>query len=250
MRGTDVILLSGEEALQRSLDIIANNVANASTTAFKREGLSFNSYLSQGGASGSKKPLQLVVDKAAFRDPSNGPIKSTGNPLDLAISGEGYFAVQTASGATEYTRNGSFQLNNQGQMVTHSGEIVLGDGGQGITLPDTVSELNISGDGFITARIDNGKDLAQLGKLNFVKFDDEQSLQSVGNGLYTSNAATQPETDGQIIQGAIEGSNVEPIREMTSMIQVLRSYQQVINIITGEHDRTQQSQDKLAKTTV
>ena len=106
--------------MQRAIDIVANNVANASTTGFKREGIVFDTLLSQPAPGES---IDFVVDRATYRDASNGPINPTGNPLDLAIQGAGYFPIQTPQG-TRYTRAGTFQLNTDGQIVTLSGDIV------------------------------------------------------------------------------------------------------------------------------
>src|SRR5258708_4928268 len=144
MQSASLVLLSDQQALQRAIDVVANNVANASTTGFKREGIAFDTLLSQ---STSGQPVSFVVDRSTYRDASTGPIQATGNQLDLAIEGPGYFQVRGLDGAsTNYTRGGAFQVNNEGQIVTLSGQPVLSDGGQPITLPDTVTQINISGD--------------------------------------------------------------------------------------------------------
>jgi flagellar basal-body rod protein FlgF len=250
MQALGVILLSGEEALARSMDVIANNIANANTTGFKREGVAFSTYLTNR-PNALTAPLQLAVDKASYRDISNGPIQKTGNELDLAISGKGYFQVQKADGSFAYTRAGSFQLNSAGELVTHSGEKVMGDGGQALSLPENVSEVNVSSDGYVTARTGTGPDLSQLGKISVVKFDHEQSLQMLGGGLYTTSEAPQTangESTTGIVQGAVEDSNVNPVVELTTMIQISRSYQQTMNIISSDRDRNQQALDKLSKT--
>jgi flagellar hook-basal body protein len=127
-----LVLLSDQIALQRSVDIIANNVANSSTTGFKREGIDFDTLISNLN-NNSGQSIHYVIDKSTYRDTSPGTITSTGNPLDLAIQGPGYFQVQTKAGATQYTRNGAMHLDNQGQLVTSSGMPVLSDGGQAIT---------------------------------------------------------------------------------------------------------------------
>ena len=106
MQSPNLVLLSGQMALERALNITANNVANTSTNGFKRESIAFDTYLSRPEP--GKPPLDFVVDKATYRDTSNGPISSTGNPLDLAIQGKGYFEVQLPNGTTAYTRGGSF----------------------------------------------------------------------------------------------------------------------------------------------
>jgi flagellar basal-body rod protein FlgF len=248
MQAPSLVLLSGQMALSQAIDVVANNVANASTTGFKREGIEFDSLLTS--PTPGKKPISFVIDRATYRDTANGPIVPTGNPLDLAIQGPGYFEVQQPNGSTAYTRAGSFQLNADGEIVTLSGLRVLGDGGQAITLPSTVSEINVSGDGFITARTDNGKDLAQLGKLPVVTFDNEQQLQSAGNGLYTTGQTPTPATNSAIVEGSLEQSNVQPVIEITNMIRIMRTYEQVTNMISMENARHSAAIDKLSQTTV
>jgi flagellar basal-body rod protein FlgF len=247
MQSASLALLSDQQALQRALDVVANNVANASTTGYKREGIEFNTLLGKGK---DNQSIKFVIDRATYRDNSTGPIQTTNNPLDLAIQGQGYFPVRAADGTTEYTRSGAFQINTQGQIVTLSGLPVLGDGGQPITIPDTTTEMNISGDGFVTARTDNGTALSELGKIGVVKFDKDQELQAQGGGLYTTQQVSAPAIGSAIVQGGLEQSNVEPITEMTEMIRISRAYEQTTNLIGQENSRRDDAINKLAKTTV
>jgi flagellar basal-body rod protein FlgF len=248
MMSTSLVLLSDQMALQRSVDVIANNVANSSTTGFKREGIQFNTLLS-GLANGdaANRGVHYVIDKSTYRDASPGTISSTGNPLDLAIQGPGYFQVQTASGATGYTRNGAFRTDNQGQLVTASGQPVLSDGGQPLQIPDEAVDITISGDGFITAQVGTGTTRAQLGKLGVVSFDDEQKMLPTGNGMFSTNQTGTPLTGNAVVQGAIEESNVKPISEMTSLIQIQRAYEQATNMISTENTRLSDAIDKLSQ---
>lgn len=247
MQTPTLVLLSNQEALQRAMDIVANNVANASTTGFKREGIEFDALLSRPPQGA---PVSFVVDRATYRDPSNGPIEPTGNALDLAIQGPGYFQVQAADGTTQYTRAGAFQLNNQGQIVTQAGLPVLSDSGQPIVIPDTTTELNVLNNGFISARVDNGANLSQLGRIGIVALPNEQNLKSVGNGLYTSSDAAVPALDSTVVQGAIEQSNVQPVTEITQMIRIMRSYEQASAIIDHEDSRRSNAINILSKTTI
>jgi flagellar basal-body rod protein FlgF len=248
MMSINLVLLSDQMALQRTVDIVANNVANSSTTGFKREGIEFGTLMSKlNGANGEN--TSFVIDKSTYRDTSAGAISSTGNPLDLAIQGPGYFQVQTASGATQYTRNGAFHTDNQGQLVTSTGQPVLSDGGQPILLPDGASDVTISGDGFITAQVGTGSTRAQLGKIGVVSFDNEQQVVPSGGGLFTTTQTGTPVTGNAIVQGAIEQSNVKPISEMTDLIRIQRAYEQATNMITNENARLDQAIDKLSQTT-
>jgi flagellar basal-body rod protein FlgF len=246
MQAPSLILLSNQQALQRTMDIVANNVANASTTGFKREGIEFDTYVSRPAAG---QTLNFVVDRATYRDASTGPIQPTGNPLDLAIQGKGYFAVRAADGTTKYTRGGSLSVDAQGEIVTQSGLPVLSDGNQPITLPDTSTDVNVAGDGFVTVRVDNGVNLAQLGKIGVVQFDNEQGLQSEGNGIYSTTQVSAPATDSSIVQGSLEQSNVQPVTEMTQMIKIMHSYEQTSNLISQENGRLTDAINRLSKTT-
>jgi flagellar basal-body rod protein FlgF len=245
MESPSLVLLSNQEALQRAIDIVANNVANSSTTGFKREGIEFDTLLSQPTPDES---IDFVVDRATYRDYSTGPIETTGNPLDLAIQGAGYFAVQTPQGI-RYTRSGAFQLNTEGQIVTLSGDLVMGEGDQPITLPSTAYQVNISADGFVTARVDNGVSLAQIGRIAVQKFTNEQAMQQVGNGLYATDEEGVPADDSSIVQGALEQSNVQPVTEITQLIQIMRSYEQTVNLIGQENSRVDTALSTLSKTT-
>jgi flagellar basal-body rod protein FlgF len=245
MESPSLVLLSNQEALQRAIDIVANNVANSSTNGFKREGIEFDTLLSQPAPD---ETIDFVVDRATYRDTSAGPINSTGNPLDLAIQGAGYFQIQTPQGI-RYTRNGTFQLNAEGQIVDMAGDTVLDTSGQPITLPETTTEINISPDGYVTARVDSGVSLATIGQIGVVTFDSEQGMQQVGSGLYTTDQTPAPSTQGSIVQGALEQSNVEPVVEITQMIQIMRSYEQTVNLIGQENTRIDNALNTLAKTT-
>lgn len=246
MQSPSLVLTSAQSALERSLDIVANNVANASTTGFKREGIEFDSLLStpDGG-----EPINFVVDRATYRDASTGPIQPTDNPLDVAIQGQGYFSVQMPDGTTAYTRDGAFQIDNQGQLVTQQGYPVLGAGGAPIILPATTTEVNIAADGFVSARVDQGINLAQIGKIAVVKFDNEQQMTPQGNNLYTTTQDAAPADKATIVQGALEQSNVQPILEMTQLIQIQRSYEQASNLISQENQRLDTAINTLSKTT-
>jgi len=247
MLSPSLVLLSNQSALGQALDIIANNVANSNTGAFKREGIEFDTLVNQptGG-----QPINFVTDRSTYRDTSTGPIQPTGNQLDLAIEGSGYFQVQIPDGTTRYTRSGSFHLNEQGEIATQSGQLVLSDGGAPIIVPDTVREITVTGDGTVSARVNNGVDLAVLGKVGIASFANEQQMQPQGNGLYTTTQTPLPTVDKAIvIQGSLEQSNVKPINEMTDLIRVQRAYEQAANMISQENQRLDNAITVLAKTT-
>lgn len=242
---SNLVLLSGQLSVSQAMDVVANNIANASTVGFKREGMAFEAYM-KPTERGSKNPTQFAYDRATYRDASSGTIVNTGNPLDLAIQGHGYFRVQMPDGSTTYTRAGTFKLNTEGVMVTTGGQPILGDGGT-ILIPNTASEINISEDGFVTARVDNGNALAQIGKITLAKFDNEQQMQALGGGLYSTKQQPQQDTDSSIKQGSVEQSNVQPILEITDMIRIMRSYEQASNMISNENQRESDAVTRLAK---
>ena len=243
MYSTDLVLLSNQMALQRTVDIIANNVANSSTTGFKREGVQFETYVSRTGA---KQKTNYVYDRATFRDLAPGTITTTGNPLDLAIQTKGYFQIQTPQGV-QYTRNGAFRSDNQGQIVNSSGMPLLNDGGQPITLPEEASDITIAGDGFITAQVGNATSRAQLGKVGIVDFDNDAALTPTHSGLFATTQAPNPVLgNNTLVQGAIESSNVKPVLEMTDLIRVQRAYEQATNLIGMDNTRMMDAIDKLS----
>jgi flagellar basal-body rod protein FlgF len=247
MRSTDLVLLSNQMALERSVDIIANNIANSSTTGFKRQGIEFNTYLTSGNQS-SGQATSFVYDRATFRDTSVGVITNTGNPLDLALQKEGYFQVQTAQG-TQYTRDGAFRTNNQGQIVTSTGLPVLSESGQPITVPEDSSDLTVYSDGFVTVKSGTGSARTSLGRIGVVKFDNDNQLTPVSGTLLTTTQAPVPVTDSIITQGAIEESNAKPVVEITELIRIQRAYEQATNFISQDNTRLTSAIDKLSATT-
>lgn len=249
MSVTGLVMLSDQMALQRSVDIVANNIANSSTTGYKREGILFDSYLKQISGGGINS-TSYVYDRATYRDATPGTFTSTGNPLDLAIQGKGYFQVQTPQGV-QYTRNGAFRLDSQGQLVTEQGQPVLSDGGQPLTFPDDAYDITIGADGFITAQSGTGTTRAQLGKLGVVSFANDDQMQPTGAGLLTTTQTPIPPDTGAgtIIQGSLEGSNVNPIAEITDLIQIQRAYEQATNIISNENSRLDNAINTLSQIT-
>ena len=244
MYSTDLVLLSDQMALQRTVDVIANNIANSSTTGFKREGVQFETYL---GKTGSREKTSYVHDRATYRDMTAGTISTTGNPLDLAVQGKGYFQIQTPTGV-QYTRSGAFRTDNQGQIVNSSGMPVLSEGGQPIAMPEDARDITIGGDGFITAQVGTATARAQLGKIGVVTFDHPEALTPTTGSLFSA-AQQQPNPalgNNILVQGAIEESNVKPVLEMTDLIRVQRAYEQATNLIGSDNNRLADAIDKLS----
>lgn len=232
METTSYIALSNQGALRREMDSIANNMANMNTTGFKGERMMFVDHLtrSRSGDFIADQRLAFVRDIASYRDTSAGPIEQTGNTLDVAIHGDGFFAVQTPDGE-RYTRSGNFRLDNGGQLVTQDGLPVLSDAGAPIFFAREDTTITISGDGSVST--ENG----QLGKLRVVTFDNEQDMLRMGSGLYATEQAPIAKPDAQIAQHALEKSNIEAITEMTRMMDVNRRYASTQKMIDAEDER-------------
>ncbi len=221
MENATYVGLSMQMALETGFDVIANNIANVNTTAYQAQEVMFTEYLANAAGSGE---ISYVYDIAVMRDVTPGPSVATGNPLDVAIVGEGYFMIETANGI-RYTRNGSFRLDGDGQLVSAGGGAVLGEGDQPFFLTADETAITISRDG--TVSTENGA----IGRLRLVTFENEQEMVKVGDSLFTTEEPPLEATEAEVIQGMIEQSNVQAVLELTRMIEVSRAYQRAQQII-------------------
>ena len=249
MENTLLIGLSRQTTLERQLDVVANNIANVNTAGFKADQSLFEEYLMPGAHEdnfmGRDRRLSYVQDRGTYRDNSQGASEQTKNPLDFAINGNGFLVVQTAAGE-RYTRDGGLQLNNQGQLVTASGDPVLGNSGPIIFQP-TDHDINVSPDGTITVVEGTGRADSLRGKLRLVSFADAQRLLKEGANLYSAGeGAAQVDTKSQVQQGYIEKSNVNAVAEMSRMIEVTRAYTQISTLLQQESDLHKSAIEKLA----
>jgi len=185
---------------------------------------------SPGGEKILGDKVSYVRDISTMRDLSDGPLEQTGNQLDLAISGDGYFTIQTETG-NRYTRNGRFQLDEGGQMVNQSGQPVLSDGGQPFFFTPGEGKISIGGDG--TVSTENG----DLGRIAIVNFDNQHQLRPGAGGLFATEAEATPVEKPSVIQGMLEGSNIQPVVEMSRLIEVQRTYEGVRSFIDREDER-------------
>ena len=228
MKNLTYIGLSQQMALYNQMDMTANNIANMNTPGFKSQSLLFKEYLNKTPSDTGDK-ISQVQNYGAYRNTAQGPLTQTSNKLDVAIQGSGYFAVQTPQG-TQYTRNGSFSLNANGEIVTQSGNQVLGTSGP-LTVQQGASQINIMADGEVST------DKGTIGTLKLVSFSNEQALSPVGNSLYDAQQAVPVPVDKpHVMQGMLEGSNVQPITEMNRMLNITRMYQSVQHMLTTDHD--------------
>lgn len=250
MENALLIGLSRQMTLERQMDVVANNVANVNTTGFKADRSVFQEYLNSGAHEdnfvGSDRSVSYVHDRATFHDFTAGPLELTKNPLDVSIDGNAFLVVQTPGGE-RYTRDGSLQINNQGQLVTASGYQVLGSSGP-ITFQPTDKDINIASDGNVTViegvnRIDSVR-----GKLRLVSFAQAQKLLKEGSNLYAAGegATAQLDTASRVRQGFIEKSNVNSVLEMSRMIEVTRTYTQISALLQQQSDLHRTAIEKLA----
>ncbi len=232
METTSIIAVSKQAVIRRSMSVIANNLANMNTTGYKGEKMMFVEHVvrSAGGIKIGGDKLAFVRDIATARDVSEGAFKKTGNPLDLAIHGDGFFVIG-APGGERYTRNGNFQIGSDGQLVTRNGDPVLSDSGAPFFLsPDDV-HIEIDSGGILST--ENG----ELGKIAVVNFANKREMRMVADGLYSSRQQATPTEEAIVSQGMLEGSNVNPIVEMTRMIEVHRAYEGTKSFIQKEDER-------------
>ncbi|HEX2653675.1 MAG TPA: flagellar basal-body rod protein FlgF [Xanthobacteraceae bacterium] len=241
MENASLIGLSAQIALGRELDVVANNVANLNTNGFKAYSSLFEEYLSPVARAnnfiGPDRRVSYVQDRATMLDLSQGPLQRTGNPLDVAIDGDAFFAVQTPQGE-RYTRNGVFQIDATGQLVTSDGYVVLGDAGPIVFQADD-HDISINAQGTVSVLSGQNTLDAARGKLRLMSFAQPQRLQSDGSNTFTAPAdvqATPASEKVRVVQGAIEKSNVRGVVEMTRLIEVSRAYTTMASLLQSESD--------------
>jgi flagellar basal-body rod protein FlgF len=238
MENTSYIALSRQNALWRQLDVIANNMANANTPAYRGEQMMFREFLvdtrSSDRAVGGK--LAYTQDVGILRDTREGPLTKTDNPFDMAIHNEGWFQIETEAGM-RYTRNGHFRLDEGGMLVNSRGQAVMDTADNPIIFAPNESRITVTPDG--TVATENG----QVAKLKVVRFVNEQDMRKTGDGLMESTQDPQLVERPSIAQGMMEESNVQPVVEITRMTELMRQYQGLQQMIDKEHERQMKAID-------
>lgn len=243
MENAAYIGLSRQMTLRRELDIVANNIANADTTGFKVEQLMVGTEVGARARNDNVRPsVSFVMDTGVGRDYGQGALQQTGRTLDFAIEGEGaFFTLQDGAGEA-YTRDGAFTLDPEGRLTTQGGLPVLADGGE-IILDPALGAVSVSPDGSISQ---NGQ---PVGRLSVVRFETLSVLEKGGDGLYrnTSNAQPMEATDARVRQGMLEGSNVNPILEITNLIEISRAYERITKLIEQSTDLSKRAVERLGR---
>jgi flagellar basal-body rod protein FlgF len=240
MNDPSTIALSAQIALLRKTDMLSNNLANLSTNGFKGQEMIFTEYL--GKASDGKK-ASYVQDLGTARDTREGPTTQTGNPLDVAVEGSGFLVVDTPLGP-RYTRDGHFQIDSQGQIVTSQGYPVQSDANTPIAIPDNTRAITIGQDGTV---VTTGGGV--VGKLQVVTFANEQALVPTSANSFSTDQTPQPAPPTtRLVQGALEGSNVEPVLELTQLISANRAISYTHDFTQAEATRVTNAIDRLGKT--
>lgn len=237
IENAQLISLSRQMALQRQMDVVANNMANINTSGFKAENILFEEYVMPVARNRDfqrlDQPLSYVQDWTTVHDLSAGAMVQTGNELDVALSGDGFFAIETPAGE-RWSKSGSFQINANGTLVDLNGNAVLGEGGPIQFGPEETGIL-IAADGSISTS------QGPKGRLRLVEFADPQELTREGSNLFaggTPVAATETRT----MQGFVERSNVSGVSEMAEMIRVTRAYESAASMT--------QRQDEMRRTAI
>lgn len=252
------IASTGMLAQQTNVDVISNNIANMNTTGFKRQRAEFQDLLYQqverpGAATspdGTKVPSGIQIGAGVktggvYRITEQGALTSTGNAYDLAIDGPGYFQVSLPTGDLAYTRAGSFQLSDQGELVTTDGYRVQPD----ITVPQGALSVTVSKTGEVQVKMAGQTEMQTVGQLELATFINEAGLEAIGSSLFMETGASgQPSVStpgqpafGTLSQGFIEASNVNPVSEITSLITAQRAYEMNSRVLKTADEMLQTS---------
>lgn len=222
--------ISRQDGLLKELQVVANNIANANTTGYKTDRAVFAEYLVNTGT--DTPSLSMGALAGHNFDLTQGTVKFTGGQFDVAIQGEGFFALQTPAGE-RLTRAGSFQVSADGELITPDGASVLDAGNTPIQIPPEAANISIAGDGTITV---DGELLGQIGV-----FRANGQLQRDTDTRFIAGEGTEPIENASVLQGALEASNVSPVLEMARMIEVQRAYEAGQNVLEEEHQRINQT---------
>lgn len=243
MDNTTYIALSRMDTQMRAMTVLGNNLSNASTPGFKADHVLFSDYLvkMKGGYSTPGSATEAYTqDRSTYRDFTQGTLQHTGNPLDIAITGDGFFSVMTSAGV-RLTRNGRFQRLSDGTVTDGAGNALLDRTGQPVTLRPEDRTISLAADG--TLSTENGV-AAELG---LVRVENNYTLVGEGNQLFRATTPTTQLENKELRQGMIEGSNVDSMTEMTHLVQLQRDFEITANLVESEATRRQNAIDKITQ---
>ena len=237
MESAGFVTLSRQSGLMREMRMVANNIANAATTGYRQEGVIFSEFIRSAPNQSS-----LSMSEAHIRNTSmeQGSLTQTNGAFDFAIEGEGFFQVETPAGV-RLTRAGSFSLNADGDLVNLEGYRVLDAGGAPVFVPPDASDVSVSSDGTISTK---GRLLGQIG---LVHPSDPLSMNREDGVLFRVNDGVEPAENARVLQGFVEGSNVNPILQVARMIDIQRAYDMGLGFIETEDQRIRNAAKTLMK---
>lgn len=212
------VAMSGAVAQERALDVTANNVANANTAGFRAERVTFQEVL------GGQGNLSFVSAEEAAVDTSKGELRATGNPLDVAVDGDGWFAMETPDGP-RYTRSGAFRIGPEGVLIDDRGNGVLDVGNKPMLIPPTAKEVTVDPAGQVLA------DGVPLGQIQIVQLNDGK-LRNEGGNLYSAPGGVKPVEKSAVLSGHLEQANFDPVRGMVDLIRISRNHESLHQMMT------------------
>jgi len=229
--------LTRQAGLMTEMQVLANNIANAATTGFRQEGVIFSEFVVRAGTGPSLSMARAAAQSVSL---AQGALSQTGGRLDFAIEGDGFFLVETPAG-TRLTRAGSFATSALGDLVTPAGHRVLDPGGAPIFIPPDARDIAVAADGTI------GADGRPLGQIGLVRPTDPLDLTREGGTLLRTAGGVEPAPDTRILQGFVEGSNVDPILQVARMVEVQRAYELGQSFLDAENDRLREAMQALTR---
>jgi len=235
-------LVAAAVGQERHLDILTGNLANIQTTGYRREKALFKTLLAKSvaGSAGPKTGTDKLFPQLTrtFTDWKEGVVGPTGNPLDMALNGEGFFELQAPNGKRhEYTRNGSFTLNENRELTTRDGALVMGQNGP-LQIP--VGKMTVNDKGEILVND------AAVGAVKVVKFQDLASAVRIGDRFLTSKDVV-PAPDTRVVGEALEGSNVNPVEEFARLIEITRHYESILKVVQAMDDQERQAASEIGR---
>lgn len=237
MESTGYVTLARQSGLMREMETIAHNIANAATTGFRQQGLVFSEYIQavDGGDS-----ISMAAARVKKTSNAQGILTQTGNTLDLAIEGTGFFQLETPNGI-RLTRAGAFNVNSIGDIVSSDGHRVLDAGGASINVPPGETQVQVAADGTVSS---GGR---LLGQIAVVEPGRNAALERESGVLFKTDAPLETSIDAKVLQGHLEGSNVDAISQLTRMIEVQRAYEMGQKLLDMDHERTTAALQTLIK---